>query len=49
MSFILKALKKLEQEKADRLTGPGNLETAILTGSRSEEPAPRVLKVGLVS
>ncbi|RQW78292.1 MAG: hypothetical protein EHM51_00250 [Geobacter sp.] len=48
MSFILKALKKLEQEKAERRPGPADLETAILSGGRSRESAPRLFKWSVI-
>lgn len=41
MSFILKALKKLEDEKATRAAAPVEISSAILTSGRSVSLRPR--------
>lgn len=41
MSFILKALKKLEEEKAARQPGPAEIGNAILTPDRRSYSVPR--------
>ena len=46
MSFILKALKKVEQEQADRKAAPADLQSAILTGGEAPGSAPRLTRWG---
>ena len=50
MSFILKALKKVEQEKAARGSGPVDVHSALLQGaSTSAHAAPRLANWGVVA
>lgn len=48
MSFILKALKKVEQEQADRKAEPADLQRAILTGREAAGSAPRLARWGVI-
>ena len=49
MSFILKALKKLEDEKAARQVQPHDINNAILTADRASSKTSRTpLKAGLI-
>lgn len=50
MSFILKALKKVEEEKAARQRGEANLNSAILSGGdRGVKGATRLVRWGVVA